>query len=189
MPRLIWVFAGRTGHFVGFVMQRFKSLRFYVSEPEQIKATLQLPIECTAKADQTGWMPRLIRVFAGHTCRFVGFVMQLFKSLRVYVSESEQIKATLQLPIECIAKADQTGWMPRLIWVFAGCTGHFVGFIMRPLKSLHVYVSESEQIKATLSRGLHGNPNDVFGNDFGKYVSFSATGLLNIQLTFGGENL
>ena len=21
-------------------------------------------------------------------------------------------------------------WMPRLIWVFAGCTGHFVGFVM-----------------------------------------------------------
>ena len=28
MPRLIWVFAGRTGHFVGFVMRRFKWLRF-----------------------------------------------------------------------------------------------------------------------------------------------------------------
>ena len=24
--------------------------------------------------------------------------------------------------------SDQTGWMPRLIWVFAGCTDHFVGF-------------------------------------------------------------
>ena len=24
--------------------------------------------------------------------------------------------------------ADQTGWMPRLSWVFAGCTCHFVGF-------------------------------------------------------------
>ena len=24
--------------------------------------------------------------------------------------------------------ADQTGWMPRLIWVFAGRTRHFVGF-------------------------------------------------------------
>ena len=28
-----------------------------------------------AKTDQTGWMPRLIRVFAGHTRHFVGFVM------------------------------------------------------------------------------------------------------------------
>ena len=29
--------------------------------------------------------------------------------------------------------SDQTGWMPRLIWVFPGCTRHFVGFIMRCL--------------------------------------------------------
>ena len=29
--------------------------------------------------------------------------------------------------------SDQTGQMPRLIWVFAGCTGHFVGFDMLPL--------------------------------------------------------
>ena len=26
--------------------------------------------------------------------------------------------------------SDQTGWIPRLIWVFAGRTGHFVGFVM-----------------------------------------------------------
>ena len=29
--------------------------------------------------------------------------------------------------------SDQTGRMPRLIWVFAGCTSHFVGFVMRRL--------------------------------------------------------
>ena len=27
----------------------------------------------------------------------------------------------------------QTGWMSRLIWVFAGRKGHFVGFVMRRL--------------------------------------------------------
>ena len=27
--------------------------------------------------------------------------------------------------------SDQTGWKPRLIWVFAGRTFHFVGFVMR----------------------------------------------------------
>ena len=27
--------------------------------------------------------------------------------------------------------SDQTGWMPRLIWVFAGHTDHFIGFVMR----------------------------------------------------------
>ena len=30
--------------------------------------------------------------------------------------------------------SDQTGRMPRLIWVFAGRTCHFVGFVMRGLK-------------------------------------------------------
>ena len=29
--------------------------------------------------------------------------------------------------------SDQTGWIPRLIWVFAGCTEHLVGFVMRRL--------------------------------------------------------
>ena len=29
--------------------------------------------------------------------------------------------------------SDQTGWTPRLIWVFTGCTCHFVGFIVRRL--------------------------------------------------------
>ena len=29
--------------------------------------------------------------------------------------------------------SDQTGWMPRLIWVFTGRTCHFVGFVMRRL--------------------------------------------------------
>ena len=36
-----------------------------------------------------------------------------------------------QLPIERTAKTDQTGRMPRLIWVFAGRIGHIVGFVMR----------------------------------------------------------
>ena len=39
--------------------------------------------------------------------------------------------------------SDQTGRMPRLIWVFAGRTCHFVGFVMRRLifvaSKLHVY--------------------------------------------------
>ena len=32
--------------------------------------------------------------------------------------------------------SEQTGRMPRLIWVFAGRTCHFVGFVMRRLKDL-----------------------------------------------------
>ena len=43
--------------------------------------------------------------------------------------------------------SDQTGRMPRLIWVFTGCICHFVGFVMRrlilsvanwPLKATHL---------------------------------------------------
>ena len=34
----------------------------------------------------------------------------------------------------CREGSDQTRRMPRLIWVFAGCTGHFVGFVLRRLK-------------------------------------------------------
>ena len=37
------------------------------------------------------------------------------------------------------AKTDQTGWMPRLIWVFAGRTGYFVGFVMRQLKTNRLF--------------------------------------------------
>ena len=37
------------------------------------------------------------------------------------------------LPIELTVRTDQTGRMPRLIWVFAGRTCHFVGFVMRQL--------------------------------------------------------
>ena len=41
--------------------------------------------------------------------------------------------------------SDQTGQMPRLIWVFAGSTGHFVGFVMRQLKwySSHKLISKT----------------------------------------------
>ena len=35
------------------------------------------------------------------------------------------------IPIEYCADSDQTGRMPRLIWVFAGHKGHFVCFVMR----------------------------------------------------------
>ena len=34
--------------------------------------------------------------------------------------------------------SDQTGWMPRLIWVFTGLTCHFIGFILRRLNYLQI---------------------------------------------------
>ena len=38
--------------------------------------------------------------------------------------------------------SDQTGWMPRLIWVFAGRTDHFIGSVTMRLKSLLITTSE-----------------------------------------------
>ena len=38
--------------------------------------------------------------------------------------------------------SDQTGWMPRLIWAFAGRTHQFVGFVMMRLKLLTSFFSE-----------------------------------------------
>ena len=38
------------------------------------------------------------------------------------------------IPIERTAKTHQTGRMPRLIRVFAGPPGHFVGFVLLQLK-------------------------------------------------------
>ena len=47
--------------------------------------------------------------------------------------------------------SDQTGRMPRLIWVFCGRTGHFVGFVMRRLRyflcSQGLEVIESTNLK------------------------------------------
>ena len=59
-------------------------------------------------SDQPGHPPSLIRVFS--VC----------------------MKKPL-LPTECLAKTDQTGQMPWLIWVFAGRTCHYVGFVMMRL--------------------------------------------------------
>ena len=40
-----------------------------------------------------------------------------------------------------IEDSDQTGWMSRLIWVFAGRTCYFVGFVMRWLICLSFILS------------------------------------------------
>ena len=44
--------------------------------------------------------------------------------------------------------SDQTGRMPRLIWVIAGCTCHFVGFVMgwlkSPLYNLIIFINQTD---------------------------------------------
>ena len=63
------------------------------------------------------------------------------QSLRCPHEETLESLATHWVHIE---DADQTGRMPRLIWVFAGCTGHFIGFVMLWLKFLNIVLSVPE---------------------------------------------
>ena len=55
------------------------------------------------------------------------------------------------------AKTDQTGRMPRLIWVFTGrtdhfgCTDHFVGFVMRQIRlTLQGYCTDIREYRPEL---------------------------------------
>ena len=105
-------------------------------------------------SDQTGQMPRLIWVFAGRICHFVGFVMwwlvylmsrsmiklikwnvQLVKTQRTACSVWPVSLLGAQWTAKDLKHADsydpdQSARISRLIRVFAGHTGHFVGFVM-----------------------------------------------------------
>ena len=110
MPRLIWVFVGRTCHFVGFVMRRL-ILR---------NLTKALKISSRKMAEIRKNMSRLIQ--NQHPPSLISVIMSAwrkFESLATHWAQSED--------------SDQTGPMPRLIWVFAGRTCHFVCFVMRQL--------------------------------------------------------
>ena len=62
--------------------------------------------------------------------------VQSDQSLRCVLNE----KLRTQTFFMRTAKTDQTGLMPRLIWVFAGCTCYFVSFVMLRLKYGYVFV-------------------------------------------------
>ena len=48
--------------------------------------------------------------------------------------------------------SDQTGRMPRLIWVFAGRTCHFIGFVTRQLICYYLESWSGSSMKAHLDR-------------------------------------
>ena len=68
--------------------------------------------------------------------------------------------------------SDRTGRIPRLIWVFAGCTCHFVGFIMRwPKCSLTDHVDQNLRFKRWQPSIDHVSSN-VIVNNFNEYTLF-----------------
>ena len=95
----------------------------------------------TAKTDQTGQMPRLIRVLAWCTCHFAGFVMRQLKCVPSKAAHPSSL-ISLRCPQEegkvCPAKTLIRLLMHRLVWVFNGCMWHFVGFAMSHLITKNV---------------------------------------------------
>ena len=63
-------------------------------------------------------------IFQSHDMSFHGKNMSclMTKPTKWHVRPAKTEQPEHPLPIECTAKTDQTGWMPRLIWVFAGRT-------------------------------------------------------------------
>ena len=108
LPRLIWVFAGCTGHFVAFVMLR---LNYFVT-----LYVLQCPgsnaIWAAAQQNQQN------EVCLAKTEISLGICLVWSKpSLSAWRS-----LGSLATHWAYNEDSDQTGWMPRLIWVFAGRT-------------------------------------------------------------------
>ena len=146
MPRLIWVFAGCTCHFVGFVTMQLK----WVLNKLKICRILRAPtdkdlrlLQGTAKTDQIGRMPRLINVFTGRTGHFVGFVKRRLKwyyhsqSMLLIFSTLARASATLAAAsfAVCLAwpalfKAWKTDENSVQLWVFGDNQGKI--FLISP---------------------------------------------------------
>ena len=75
---------------------------------------------------------------------------QSYQSLRCALSRKLRTQFLLQADS---ADSVQTGRMPRLIWVFAGRTNHFVGFVM-PWLNFHIETT-SETIVYVIVTNLH----------------------------------
>ena len=68
--------------------------------------------------------------------------------------------------------SDQTGRRPRLIWVFAGCTCHFVGFVMRRLSVvicgsiMNAHSLQKLSMKLWTIQTVHGFARNVNSSTF-----------------------
>ena len=79
--------------------------------------------------DQTGRMPRLILVFAGRTCYFVGFVVRWLICGQRMPRSSRHSLSTVRLTINL--RIYRRTDVCRLIWAFVTCRWHNHPFIFR----------------------------------------------------------
>ena len=163
MPRLIRVFAGRTGHVVGFVMWRLIWLFHEIQVRLKRKS-----VTFWMTSRQHSYNHRLISHGGCHGTLHVSYSMTKLKKWPVHPANTQislgicpgwsesllcaQWELRTQAFFMRTAKTDQTGWMPRLIPVFAGRTCHFVGSVMRQLISCSGIISRDVHRVMTFAR-------------------------------------
>ena len=187
MPRLIWVFAGRTCHFVGFWGGLYDQSLLNRVDPEKMVDLSSVIIEVWTFESLTqkpvhfdhmnlicchdnetfnlqklfknhlrrshkgaGWSWNLIEMFIKFASTKMLFELPHDKTNKVSVPPAKTqislgvypVWSESSLCAQWVAKdpsflhvdsedSDQTGQMPRLIRVFVGHTCHFFGFVMR----------------------------------------------------------
>ena len=115
------------------------------NEPPHDK-TKKITCAPSEDSDQPGHPPSLIRVFPLH--------MTTHASLTTHLAHCED--------------SGQTRRMPRLIWVFAGRTCHFVGFVIRRLKLCQQLLPRLLQVQQTRSLQWTNAPNPAHSDWFYK---------------------
>ena len=72
-------------------------------------------------SDQTGRMPRLIWVFAGRTCHFVGFVIRRLNYVRYIMRKSWlELIVNKRNDLSYIKVFTRRGWTEAMIWAASG---------------------------------------------------------------------
>ena len=134
MPRLICVFALRISHFVGFVMPLLTYwMKFLVYDlfffilPPACRGVYSFrffvrPFICSLVCTSVPF----VELLQSFTCNQQNDLCAQRRQCTQWVAKSARFFMRT-------AKTDQTGQMPRLIYVFLLCRSHFVGFVMRLL--------------------------------------------------------
>ena len=148
MPGLIWAFAGRTCHTVGFVVRRL-IWSLFVFGCSSAQSTILQSCRAFYKEDwgdegNIGWTREMTRIKMRHS--MTKPTKCPVRPAKTQISQTDQnLPCALSWNLtkqsffmrtdsDQTGRTDQTGRMPRLIWAFAGRTGHFSSFVVLWLK-------------------------------------------------------
>ena len=132
MYSLVLVFVIHTGLIVATESDQPAHSRSLIRGFADRMCLLQPPGYQTKKLYHTGWMFRLIWVFAGHKDLIVATkpTISLCDQRRHQLTDSMRHLQPQGYP-KCNKRFCHTGWMYWLIWVFAGHTCLIVVFVVR----------------------------------------------------------